>query len=79
MPEISVVIPTKNEEKWKGIDALMECFKILKERIKDVEFLVIGEGSLAGKIEKSDLPIRVKGYVPHDKMPEIYHKTSEHA
>ena len=74
--ESNVVTYIGKLEKWKGIDALMECFKILKERIKDVEFLVIGEGSLAGKIEKSDLPIIVKGYVPHDKMPEIYHKTS---
>jgi len=63
-------------ERWKGVDVLIECFKRVHEAVKDMEFMIVGNGSLANKIKATNLPIKMTGHVPHDKMPEIYHKTS---
>jgi len=63
-------------EKWKGVEVLIDVFKIIHKELKDVEFMVVGDGSLAEKLRNTNLPIKIMGHVPHDKMPDIYHKTA---
>jgi glycosyltransferase involved in cell wall biosynthesis len=63
-------------EKWKGAETLIDVFKIIHKELKDVEFIVAGDGSLAGRLRNTNLPVKLIGHVPHDKMPEIYHKSA---
>jgi len=63
-------------EKWKGIEVLIDVFRIVHDELKDVKFMVVGNGSLIKKLKNINLPIKIMGYIPHDKMPEIYHKTA---
>ena len=63
-------------EKWKGIDVLIDVFKTVYNEVKDVEFMIVGDGSFASKLKSIKLPIRFIGHVPHNRMPEIYHKTA---
>ncbi|AGK60063.1 Glycosyltransferase [Archaeoglobus sulfaticallidus PM70-1] len=63
-------------EKWKGAELLKDVFKTIHNELEDVKFMVVGDGSLAEKLKNSNLPIKLMGHVPHDKMPDIYHKTA---
>ncbi len=63
-------------ERWKGVDVLIDVFKMVHKAIEDVKFWVVGDGSNASKLKNSDLPVELLGHVPHDKMPDIYHKTT---
>lgn len=63
-------------ESWKGIDTLIRCFEIIGKKLKDVEFLVVGTGSLENELRKVKLSIKFLGYVPYERMPEIYQKAS---
>ena len=63
-------------EKWKGAEILIDVFKIIRRKLRDVEFMVAGDGALAKKLRKTNLAVKLLGYVPHDKMPEVYHKTA---
>lgn len=63
-------------EHWKGIQDLMEVFKIVKRENDDVKFLVAGEGSLSPFVKMQDLPINIIGHVPHERMPEVYHASA---
>jgi glycosyltransferase involved in cell wall biosynthesis len=63
-------------EKWKGAEVLMEVFEIVRSELSDVEFMIAGDGTLAEKFGKANKGIKFLGHIPHDKMPEVYHKTA---
>lgn len=75
-PDPPAVMYVGKLEKWKGIDTLIKCFRIIKEEVKDVEFLVVGTGSLESELRKTELPIEFCGQVPYEKMPEVYRRAS---
>ncbi len=75
-PNPHVVTYVGKLERWKGIDTLIKCFDIINREAKDIQFLVVGNGSLESELREVDLPIKLLGYVPYDRMPEIYQKTS---
>jgi len=63
----------------KGVDHLIRSVPIVRERLGDVfEVVIVGEGnletelkSLSGQLGVADL-VDFKGYVPHERLPEIY-------
>jgi len=63
-------------ERGKGVEVLIKAAKLLRE--EDIEFRIIGDGSLRKSLEwmvkKLGLNSIVKflGLIPHSKMPEIY-------
>ena len=59
-------------EKWKGVETLLEIFRQVRHEIRDAEFQIIGDGSLADKMRKADLPIIMRGHIPHENMPAQY-------
>lgn len=63
-------------EQWKGIDTLINSFKIINREAKDVKFLVVGSGSLESKLKEANLPLELLGHVPYSEMPKIYQRTS---
>ncbi len=63
-------------EKWKGIDVLIKSFERIKKEVEEVEFWVVGTGRLKEELKKTDLPLKFRGYVPYERMPEIYQETS---
>jgi glycosyltransferase involved in cell wall biosynthesis len=63
-------------EKWKGVDVLIDVFRIIHKAIKNVKFMVVGDGSLISKLKNSDLPVKLMGHIPHDRMPDVYHQTA---
>jgi len=75
-PSSPVVAYVGKLEKWKGIDTLIECFKIISKQINNVKFLVVGSGSLEDELKRTRLPIEFLGPVPHDEMPKIYQRTA---
>ena len=74
--ESRVVTYVGKLEKWKGVEVLIDVFRIIYKELKDVVFMVVGDGSLANKLKNSNLPVKLMGYVPYDKMPDIYHRTA---
>jgi glycosyltransferase involved in cell wall biosynthesis len=60
-------------EKWKGTEDLLKIFEIVQKEVEDVKFMVVGNGSLQEKVRSSGLPIKMTGFVPHSKIPTIYH------
>lgn len=57
-------------EMWRGIDMLIDAFKIIKKQNKKVKLLLIGGGPDFEKIKeyaKSDKDIVFTGYLDHDK------------
>ena len=75
-PNQPVVTYVGKLEQWKGIDILLKSFEIINKEIKDVKFLVVGSGSLSGKLKEVNLPIELLGSVPYSEMPRIYQRTS---
>jgi len=75
-PDSPLVTYVGKLEQWKGIDTLIKSFKIIYREVKDVKFLVVGSGSLEGKLRELNLPIEILGSVPYSEMPEIYRRTS---
>ncbi|MBT9147710.1 MAG: N-acetyl-alpha-D-glucosaminyl L-malate synthase [Syntrophomonadaceae bacterium] len=75
-PNPPVVTYVGKLERWKGIDTLIKSFEIINTQVKNVKFLVVGTGSLEGKLREARLPIEFTGPVPYDEMPKIYQRTS---
>jgi glycogen(starch) synthase len=63
-------------EKWKGMDELLEIFRIVHDEVDDAQFMVVGSGSLMNKVRKTDLPIKIMGHVPHEQMPQLYGRSA---
>lgn len=62
----------------KGIKYLIEAFKNLSKKYKNLELIIVGEGddknnliNLSGEEIKNE-KIKFTGLVPHNKLPEIY-------
>jgi phosphatidylinositol alpha-1,6-mannosyltransferase len=47
----TVVTVARLEDRYKGHDVLIEALSIVRERVPDVQWVVIGEGSLRGELE----------------------------
>lgn len=75
-PNPPVVMYVGKLEKWKGIDTLIESFKIINKQVKNVRFLIVGTGSMEGELRASNLPIEFFGHVPYIEMPRIYQKAT---
>lgn len=75
-PEPPVITYVGKLEKWKGIDTLIETFKLVSKEVKNVKFLVVGTGSMEKDLREAQLPIEFSGAVPYEKMPEVYQRTS---
>ncbi len=75
-PDPPVITYVGKLEKWKGIDTLIESFKLVSQEVKNVKFLVVGTGSMEKELRQAQLPIEFSGPVPYDKMPEVYQRTS---
>ena len=75
-PDSPMVTYVGKLEQWKGIDTLIKSFEIIYREVKDVKFLVVGSGSLEGKLRELNLPIEILGSVPYNEMPGIYRRTS---
>jgi glycosyltransferase involved in cell wall biosynthesis len=62
-------------EMWKGIDTLLEVAKIVGNEMEEVEFIIIGDGSLKRYIEtvkaRFNKNIKVVGQVSPEFIPEI--------
>ena len=65
----------------KGVEYIIQAAKILVKKVPDLNFLLVGDGSLKGEIEsiieKSDLKenVKIKENIPNANMPEVYQKT----
>lgn len=61
---------------WHGVDLLEELVQGLSTRFPEVRFLLVGNGPLREKLEKSFQQkgltelVAFTGYVPHEKVPE---------
>jgi glycogen(starch) synthase len=63
-------------EKWKGIDTLVNAFRMIYQQVKNVKFQIAGTGSLEGSLRATGLPMEFLGSVPYQQMPEIYQRSS---
>jgi len=63
-------------EPWKGIEDLLQIFRLVKREYNDVKFVVAGEGSQLPLIKKFDGQIEFLGHIPHEKMPQLYHRSA---
>ncbi len=65
-------------EHWKGIMTFLKVAERITKHVKDVEFIVIGGGSLLsgllGSGKFSNGRIRILGPMPHEKIAEILQK-----
>lgn len=70
-PDKDVVVYIGNLEPIKNIKVLPDIFRHIQARHKDVEFWVIGDGSLREYLNKStlDLPIKFFGNIDHSEIP----------
>lgn len=75
-PDTPVITFVGKLEAWKGIDTLLKAFRIVHDKVKDVRLVVVGTGSLAGKLAESGLPIEFLGPVPYAEMPDVYRMSS---
>lgn len=62
-------------EPWKGVDVFLKAMKELDSRFEDLEFVIVGEGSLYSEVVSlSSLfrnEVKVYGQVPHSMIPGI--------
>lgn len=59
--------------KRKGADLLKQIITESINRRENVEFIILGEGPMAGELESiSSDRVHVKGYVPHSEIVEYY-------
>ena len=74
-PESRTVTFVGKFERWKGFDTAIDVFKIINKQMKDVNFKVVGKGSLEYLARNSDLPITIDGHIRYENMPEIYRES----
>jgi len=62
--------------KSKGVEDLIEAFRILSMRRRETELWLVGEGPLKERLKKltRGLPVKVLGRLSYKKMPALYQK-----
>jgi len=75
-PSSRTVVYVGKLEKWKGAHLLLDIFEKVYDACSDVDFLVVGKGSLTKKLANSKLPLKIVGHVNHNLMPQIYSKAA---
>ncbi len=61
---------------WHGVDVLARAVRPTVDRVPNIHFLIIGEGTLRGEIERIiaadgvEAHVTLTGSIPHDAVPE---------
>ncbi len=65
-------------ESWKGIEVFLEVAKLIKKERDDVNFYIVGDGSLRKYVETtaSSFNGKIFGSIPHEKIPTLLSKAS---
>lgn len=65
-------------EPWKGIEVFLEVAKLIKKKRDDVNFSIVGDGSLRNYVETTahSLNGKIFGLVPHERIPNILSEAS---
>jgi glycosyltransferase involved in cell wall biosynthesis len=69
--KIILFAAVKASDKRKGMDYLLEAGRMMKHRSGDLLFLIAGSWSEEIE-ERFPLPVRSMGYIPPQRMPELY-------
>lgn len=66
-------------EPWKGVDVFLKTMKMLDARFDDLEYVIVGDGSLYPQVASSlslfKNDIKLYGRVPHSMIPGILSST----
>lgn len=62
-------------EAWKGVQVFLEVAKLVREERDDVDFSIVGDGSLMKYVRNND-HVKILGQVPHKMIPAIFSKAS---
>lgn len=67
-------------EPWKGIQTLLDVARIVGKERRDVNFIIVGDGSLMRYVRNNSSSfndhIRVLGQVPHTMIPSLLSETT---
>ncbi len=72
----------KSIEEHNGIDCLLDAASLVKNKYKDIKFLIVGKGSLKKDMQQkaADLQlqnnVKFTGFVPHENVVKYYNNLS---
>ena len=75
-PGVPLVTYVGKLEQWKGIGVLLKSFEIIKRKMPDAKFLIVGTGSLKDTLRETNLPIEFLNFVPYSEMLKVYQRAS---